>query len=842
MTKKQKNKFLLGAMTATAVVAAPIATVVSCGFEGDYSTNYLHDRREIHVYGTLSDSKERSFDQQYNTGNLFGSGSETDAARALPLLVIKATGENVGKISNGFVNGVYHQDKIGMKWVETTKEEMSFSGAQKLFGTIDGKTWEPIDIKKIDEKSVKDKLAKYTKYKFFINEDKKAKWMNSKGEATKYPLDAKDYFYGFMRSLYSSRQTRQTGKIAGVSVKGVVPFDKAWTTNEIDLSSDNPNNYIFNLFGMDIDKTIADGEKLKNGNQEFVITLKTPNDKFLSSVICNFTGITPAPSKYISEMAKGSTKPWIKYGIANYGNDLKTFLHVAPYYYSKYDLLTGFILKKNEGFIDQDWANDRDLPKGQARINKYVYHATQKQDAIAEIIQRKAGYEEGKEPILDASVINDNTELNKIKNNAEKYGVKLSRVINSGMQQKMFWNPLPNDKFLNEYNDKARELMYGFSKIEDIKNKPSAFKHFMIGDAAKLRHAIDLAYNWYAGVQQVTGNSTKMPLLSPFAPEQVTPVDTTNVFDDPKNATPFATPADLIAAETREPSKITEAQKIYVRPSGVPSYADLKNSYAKANNKLDAAISPSMQEAKDLIKSIADKYAGAVIPLETWNDKNKNPASQQTLSQVKTMIKVLNKIAPGKITFKTFVPEDWNTHVHDIQYHDAQLQYRGWSKDYDAASSVLQGIMDPRPTAALIGQYLDDKNNTELKKLISNSPKGKYDTFAKIVDKISLKEWKQYALSSYANLDKEKVKGLLEGSALTSGGYLKESSNSKFIGEAVSFLQNNALYFHTAVTYRSIIITDRLQGSFSIVVQKKWLHTRTQRSGQNLLRDYSVDL
>ncbi len=199
---------------------------------------------------------------------------------------------------------------------------------------------------------------------------------------------------------------------------------------------------------------------------------------------------------------------------------------------------------------------------------------------------------------------------------------------------------------MSKYNDKGKELMYGFSNKQDIENNPEALNNFFNGDAATLRHAIDLAYNWYAGVQLVKNDKTKMSLLSPIAPEQII---------SKKGNT--KTIADIIM----EDSKTKSPDSIYIRPEGVPSLKDLKQSYdTNTNNIQEASKSPAFDEAKKLLaKKFDGKYNGAIIPIETWNDQTKNVANAMMRNQFKTMLQVLNLMGKEEgISFVGYTPND----------------------------------------------------------------------------------------------------------------------------------------------------------------------------------------
>ena len=64
--------------------------------------------------------------------------------------------------------------------------------------------------------------------------------------------------------------------------------------------------YLYDLFGVDVNKTLetnATNYQTPSNDETFVIEMKKPSNNFLSSLISTSSSFSPAPSKYIEELA-----------------------------------------------------------------------------------------------------------------------------------------------------------------------------------------------------------------------------------------------------------------------------------------------------------------------------------------------------------------------------------------------------------------------------------------------------------------------------------------------------------------------------------------------------------
>ncbi len=830
--KKRTKQISLGIATTALTTVIPVVAVVSCGInKNDFSTFYRFKRTEINKYGTIAPLNQRTFDPQYITGNTITDLFEgSTSGRSLPLLRSKATGDNVAKVNT---NLAIKDPAKQITWIKTQKEEIEFQGAKAIYGSNDKNNW--TEIKPTDIKPDGSTKAKYKFYKFVI---RNVNWVDANNEKSKYKLNAKDYYYGMMRSLAASKSVRETGVLSGKKIPGLPKFNSTKDLNSNDRTINNPNSYLLDLFGIDVENTIKDGEKLKENDQDFVVSLHIASDQVLYSLFANNSYFSPAPSTKITEMAKGSSSPEVKYGITTYGQDgpslsgIKDVLTVAPYFYSYYNFIDGYQLVKNNYYWDENFT------KSKSKITKFTFHMTPEgSDPQANALARKTGYENGLESIFDETAWNNPEIQTKIRINADKYGAKLNKIYKVGLQNKLLWNPTMPQSIANEYNEKGIEAMYGkgITTRDQSLNMPKALNGFFNGNGMKVRKAMDAAYNWYAGAVAASGSTQKLALLSPLAPEQLTTTNSQTIWEivekNNKNPTTGSTKVD---------------DSIWVKPTIVPSYKQMKEHYNNQNNEIAASTSPTFDAAKTLLDEVAKDIKAtpsnpAIIPLQTWGAADKRKDSSEQIKQWETMIKIFNKASDGAIQFKRVVPGSWSTHLNNFQRNEAEFQYAAWGPDYPAASSSLQGILTIERAGILAGQMLDIKNQPQLKPVMDRYFNN-YRINSNVLNTITAKDIYEMSRNS-SSIKGDKRKLLNAAKEITSRGYLENASNDAFMKEAVTYIQNHAVYYRPIIKEKySSLIADREMGGTTMEVHKSWLHKRALKNGLIFLQDYSVDL
>ncbi|NQZ29139.1 MAG: hypothetical protein HRT98_02020 [Mycoplasmatales bacterium] len=825
MTRKTKQ-ISLGVMAATLTIAIPVVTAVSCGKNNrDFATYYRFKRTEINKYGTLAPLAQRTFDPQFISGNSV-TDDGSSSGRTLPLLRTKATGLNKAKVNSDLKNTDPSKQIV---WEQSQQEEVEFQGAKSIKGSVDGIQW--TEIKPTDIVNGTTKTA-FKYYKFKIRE---VKWATYKNEVSKYTLNAKDYFYGMMRSLAASKQVRETGILSGKRIPGLPQFTSLSELDANDKSLNNTNGYLLDLFGVDVEQTIKDGQKLKKEDREFKISLTKPSNMILNSLFANNSYFSPAPSTKIDELAKGNSRPEVKYGITTYGKDgsqlsgVKDILSVSPYFYTSYSFLNGYTIVKNNHYWDKNFVNDK------TRITKYTYHITPEgADPQAEALARKTGYENGLESIFDLKAWKNPDIQLQIRANADKYGATLSKVFKSGLQNKLIWNPTMPKSIASAYNAKGMEAMYGkgMDTRDKILKDPSALNGFYNGNGMKLRKAMDAAYNWYAGSVAASGTTQKLALLSPLAPEQKTTENDKTVWE-------------LLEENDKNPRPATNKvdSSIWAKPTVAPSYIEMKHQYnSHGDSEFESAKSPAFDNAKKILNEVASDIGAtpsnpAYIPLQTWGAADKGKDSSELVKQWSTMIKIFNEASGGAIKFKRVVPPTWSTHLNAFQHNEAEFQYAAWNPDYPAASSALQGIVGIERTGIIVGQMLDVANQPELQKLMT-----KYQIDENVVKTITTEDIYKMSQNQISNFSDDKKKLMDATQAMTSKGYLEKTADNKFMTELVAYLQDHAVYYRPIISKYTSLIPNRETGGATIVVIKKWLHKRTLKSGSEFLQDYNVDL
>ncbi|MCK5867768.1 MAG: hypothetical protein KAG14_05150, partial [Mycoplasmataceae bacterium] len=500
----------------------------------------------------------------------------------------------------------------------------------------------------------------------------------------------KDLFYGFIRSIYGSKEYRNTAKISGISFDDKLPkmttkelskFQSKFDNEKSANVFDNPNLYLMGLYGIDLAATI-DANKATSDNSKFILKFKTGK---LSPTSLTFlednSAVAPFSNHLIADKDNKNTLNATNLRVSDYGNPysgtgpIKTdgILTLAPYVVTKYSSTPGEsrIISKNIFYADKSFVNDSKNFVTYETINE-----SPNIDAAASQRSRKASFlnaENSGEYLLNTKV----TKSSSVMSGLLKYKV-ISSINETGTSHAMFmrWNEY--GYINNKYNAMGRKFLWGESDVNKINSSPKALSEFYTGTGALVRESIGAAINWMAMIKAVNPGTSKV-----FYP-----------------AVPL--PADYVTSGLPQSDAY---------PKYMDSLQTLKNIYeSHHDDKEKAWKSTKFQSAKLTLETLAKKYGAtasnpAQIPIFRYQFKKDNLQSSETEAN-KMILKILNELT-SKVKF-----------VNETLYEDyAAFRQAAWigktnptllggfGPDYSGLGTSLSQYLKPGATGGVVGLF-----------------------------------------------------------------------------------------------------------------------------------------
>ena len=656
---------------------------------GSYKGNAKGGIVDFNTYGKV-DIGKRIFDPTFSVGNTFISTITSATSFSIFRSRKKGNFESETDITTG-------------KITFTSEEEEEV----RLFPGLDIY----IDNQKVDsqndfvsyEEALEIAKGKGKKTEITLKtSDKKVNYVQTKGKSIKdtgQQFEAKDLFYGMVRSFYTSSYFRKNSKIDKEGVD-LGEYLKKMDEEELDKfdnlfggdsaianSYDNGNLYLYELYGIDLEKTVE--TNINNSNQdEFKIIFKdfSPTSLYMFK---NNSAINPFPkSKLIEDDSLGDSKlSATRLNIFEYGNpypgtgpnNIENVYSIAPFLYTNYSTSEGekITIKQNHKYIDRDWVND---PRS---IKYYSTKMKTGIDADAFASQRVNQFKDASrtnEYILDLSVYNYKNYINDL----YQYS-KLKKPVQKGQSSanKLYWNYAG---FKDEYfNEKGREMMWGKSSLNEIATDPKAMREFFSGSGAILRNSLNSAINFYAMAQLLfpKQNVTFYPSTAFEEEFKVSNVD-----------------KKFILSKTMQ--SIDDLEKIYKSNFGDWQKAWKTDNYVQAAKTID-----------DLAKSVnATKENPAQIPIFTYIFVDAKPTSIQEKAN-KNVLTILNSLTPRvKFVNQKSIEWYWSDFL-DRAYtkKDAATILGGYGADYNGLGSINQQFLTYYASAGFVGLFQDVFND-----------------------------------------------------------------------------------------------------------------------------------
>jgi hypothetical protein len=574
------------------------------------------------------------------------------------------------------------------------------------------------------------------------------KWIDQKGNKTKYDLVPEDYFYSLKRTYLTNAIERRANG-------GSAALDNAELNGAGTIFRSNggfSNDYLFKFFGIKINNSMTQEEFVVDsedifGNKNVVpgkISPKLFKIGYESDVESIYEGFVKtvaevaiwcaAPSQYIEdklqseEVADAGFGEARKYGIYSYGRELESTYFVGNYYYSDHTTLK-IIFSKNNHYWDQEWVNSK------STINKLETIYSRIDLSILPTVSFNR-FKQGE--TYQASFLQRSTsERTEILANSKRYGLGFSsNNLALSSTQDFFWNIAPsglkiavqkNDKTPSLwgendfFNEQAYGLFYGLKapSPEENLNKTigeylegedlsTAISSYSIGKGAAFRSSLLAAVNWYS-LTRIYLSTQTVPWLSAFPPsiklsEKLEVEDIASKYDNEINN--FATWNDDYGKAER-PSKEKDLE-IFKR------YADIEtisrsSVYESAKRNVSSMINEYIE------KGIIDKDKPIKISIPR---RFINPNQRDTIFEDK-IVEVMNSL-DKRLQITRFQPKDANGLRYSVSVgefsstsgRNSAFNFFGWNADYNGSSSFFAGFIKyGYGLASLASVYENYRNN-----------------------------------------------------------------------------------------------------------------------------------
>ncbi|WKX02341.1 hypothetical protein [Candidatus Mycoplasma mahonii] len=529
------------------------------------------------------------------------------------------------------------------------------------------------------------------------------KYVNSLGEETQYEFKSKDFYYGFLRGIYASKSVREDGNIEEYNT-GIPTVTSAYEdtlTGEYWDELNNGNVYLYNLYGLNVAKTILANEaNITNGIDEFTLVFdgKIKFDT-LKGLLGNVTTIAPVSSQKIDEMRPNDTTidtPGKYLQLKEYGAkvetngkyDLTDELLVSRYYISNYDLnkdTNGIILKKNIYSFDK-FFNARENT-----INEYqqlFYDPTIDKEVLK--LDRKVGFiKDNSESIMFGSIRETESLLNEVINSGN-----FSWVVpqNTGLSRGTGWVPfnfimeadLLSEVHNEPFNTGGLELFFGKGSTKtNVIESPTADYEYTFKSGNIMRAILNSSVNLYTLTQSFRSNmeQIKDPIFfkSGNAMTLGGPSYNDYITDNPNKSG---------ISEAVFITKLAAQEEWYKTNSSSSSGAADSNILLKPSDEQFAAASAALVDLYN--SNVTDKNTVAIVPVfDSFNAKE--PTTKEITAAYTKLVAYLNTLAPNKVKFVEF---ETKAKVNSqIWGPSSPNRYLGMGPDYDSSASFLHQIV-----------------------------------------------------------------------------------------------------------------------------------------------------
>ncbi|MGZ9800316.1 OppA family ABC transporter substrate-binding lipoprotein [Mycoplasma sp. AC1221] len=576
-------------------------------------------------------------------------------------------------------------------------------------------------------------LKKATKMSFRIR--KNQKWINSKGEVTKYPIKAEDFWMGVLRtyagqdSLFrlNNGGTEEIEKLAREKyvVNGDLYFraqGNSWT-----------NKYLYELYNIDVNKILDKTQSVHvegTGDDQrefFVLQELDPKkeskfDLAYDKFFFNSYDLIPAPSQYIEETVASkqlpnfyksgdisdSDKTDIKNKINNlqdglakesgiywYGMSMDSALYAGKYYYAGYDgtSLTD-TFKLNTNYWNQKFVNN---PR-RVKLFQNTYTTTPLGDGFA-----KFNYEQFKAGLTaSANYSNLKAYHEEISANPVQWGLIDVQSRNTSHSNNGFtptWIPQNQQESTTAsfMNDAYTKLVYGAS-LTDIKagTATNTLKAATTGLGAEFMNILTASINWAYVAQELLTPNLTIPWISGFAQDVTIRNNDSDTSLQYNTLRPYWDQLSTVfVVDSKTGQKVNLGEKIGTELS--PSENSIVGKTAD-----DQFSSSALDILKTKMKEVLDEFYKQHPDLDKVEDTKKVRftvrARFTNINSVhenvyKGMQKVLNSLYPDRFEVKFEKNNNRKDFDEFFNFGSTPYTVTGWGYDYNLVGSGFDGYM-----------------------------------------------------------------------------------------------------------------------------------------------------
>ncbi|WP_322962069.1 hypothetical protein RRG39_01345 [Mycoplasmopsis cynos] len=616
-----------------------------------------------------------------------------------------------------------------------------------------------VELTSANEKSINNpsffkNLDKASSFKIQLRDD--AYWVNSKGEKTKYKVQAKDFYYGFIRSiLFNDTKLRRSNggsQNADILARAIIPENDDQFKEEQTYT----NKYIFSLYNISFDKIFDEKEFIRTENKKSYVVFHK-EDENLSAQFSEFFkdnlygkfSFIPAPSAYIDEVndnlndhlsnfatidtpeaknkehqlknelsnVNGKTR---QAGVYWYGLNLDHTLYAGRYYYAGYNA-NDFTRKwkLNKEYWDKDYVNNK------RRIKEFnVVYKSQKKDEELFKKEEYNNFISGRTATVGFSSL-DKANRDYILQNRDDFG--LSKVQSRNTKTTIgssFGVPVPDYTkkagIKPLVNDAFSQLVWGAKLDEIVKGTAKGvLKHSTTGAAAEFKNILTAAINWTYVVTQAYAPNDVMPWLSGIAPDISLKNDTNDnslAKNTPRENSELINQLFVVDAKTNQRINLGDNIGTEISPS--------ENNVTGKEAKLKYASS-AFDTLKKHFKKLVDEFYSQHPDLEKdpKNNKIMLRLPQRYLNTTDELKKayegqldILNSLYPGKFQVELIRITNADDFYNSWIFSSSPISISGWSADYELiGSSIDAKSWQNQLMPILVAMVYDQEYKSKLK-------------------------------------------------------------------------------------------------------------------------------
>ncbi len=784
----KKTKLLWLAPIATALAASPVLAAASCGtmevtYQKDYMVKYINTPNSYTAYHADYSASYGGLQSRFTDSTMgmlirqesFGRPVVENDPLAGKFIVKKPTfwkytfelGSKVVFVDNSGQEIVFDSDDADPELVKKDAEGNYPSALEQAKSNND----KSINSKKFDETRRRRDIKSM---KIVVR--KGVKWVNSKGEETKYEIKAQDFYYSWMRTwgLTTSARASLVGDPT-LAAKLDEYASEVISPKQYFIPQRNyPNEYLYGLYGVD-SAQFRDPDKLitKTSANEEAVTINKKADEDQPDFYNLFINLTTsydfvaAPSDYINEhkdgkllipfeskQDSGSFRTMLidelaklkddsiakKAGLYWYGLNDENVLYAGRYYYAGYNKETreeSLALNKHY-FVKPD-------PKA---VKKYVIKYAA-QDGGDSTTFRNKEFDEFRKGNISSLPWGELTvkSQNKVLREQEKHGFVYAESTNIYESPYwLLWNILPQkigpkttvDSLKQSMNDVFSKLVYGVTLNDLVENNNAlrgkeVLEHNIVGSALTFRSLISCSINWSYLVSELTNGNGKA-WVNPLTPDSTIGGKEAGKNPDGSEYKPTTLRQDYENANTlhaydkdgnlvkftyngQERTEITPELNTDYYAKGAQSNDDKLKSVAYE------AIKAKMKEFLDDFYNKNPNLKGQKIQ---WNCAHRwlnwTPAKYDVyFPLLEKLIKGLDdRLAPKFVRWSEGEKDKWN---EDLVNGYSGISAFGWGYDINQSGSGFDGASGNGLSSALLAIGGPDANSKAIRdKLAKNFP------------------------------------------------------------------------------------------------------------------------